>query len=926
MPSLGPASSAGLILFSFCVRQSENRQNRSGNAAKAILNYIYVEDAPVHLDEMMYFVYRMTSFADNPFKITHARGGTMSKKPSCLLPDDVQFQHYDLELTPNFADFTFKGIVKITCNVLRPVREIVLHAVDLHIQPEGVNLTCQSRYGRELQVHPESVIFDVEQEMVTISFEDEIPEGIAHLAIRYSGVLGDKMAGFYRSKYIAPDGTEKYLAVTQCAATDARRVLPCGDEPALKASFKTALIVPNGMTALSNMPKHRDIDRKDGAHEIRFGVTPKMSTYLFACVVGELDFVETTTKTGTLIRVYTVPGKSEQGRFALETARRALEFYNEYFGTPYPLPKLDLVAVPDFAAAAMENWGLVMFKENALLIDPKNSSAKAYQWVAEVVDHELAHMWVGNLVTMQQWSQLWLNEGFATWMGTYVSNALFPEWDILTQFVSGEYASALALDGLRSSHPIEVAVEHPDEISQLFDDISYSKGASVVRMIHQALGDEAFRRGLHIYLKRHAYGNATTEDLWAALAEASGKPVAALMNSWTKQAGYPLVTFGLDVDGDHSHEVHYQERFLASGAQLTTEESAQAWQLPATFFSNGGESYKYNPGQTTIARVNYPPAYWKHLATDVREGNISPIDRYGLASDALALTRAGHMSTTDMLNFITAYKDETSYTVWSAVLETLAEVHGLVEETADRPRLEKFALKILGRIAGIVRHHEAPNESHTNQLLRDVILDAYELYGSQATTEWALDVFRNHISGWKPLNPNLRGAVYNIVARLNLGSLHRELQQRYEKAELHEERVRLLNALGHVSDDEMMSDLLDYTFNSGKVRTGDVPEVLSSLGSHAAGRRAAWHFVRTNWGNVQERYSGGGLMMTGRILEATLGGFATAKDADEIEQFFIEHPTPSATRVIAEALEQIRDRAAWYERDGASLTQFLQSY
>ena len=847
----------------------------------------------------------------------------MSQKPSCLLPDDVAFLEYNLGLTPNLKEFTFEGNAQIVCHVRRSTQSITLHAAELAIEKDGIKLIYPDALGSFGFMSPASVRLDPEQETVCIEFSDYIPEGKACLTIRYSGILNDKMAGFYRSKYTAPDGTEKYLAVTQFEATDARRALPCGDEPSLKAKFNVALNVPTGMTALSNMPVALNLGREGGTRTVHFKRSPIMPTYLLAVVVGELDFVETKTKDGVDIRVYTVPGKSEQGKFALETARRVLEFYNEYFGIPYPLPKLDMVAIPDFAAGAMENWGLVTYRENALLIDSENSSAAAHQRVAEVVAHELAHMWFGNLVTMQWWTHLWLNEGFATWMASHALNALFPQWDIWTQFVSDEYASALALDSLRSTHPIEVPVEHPNEISQIFDDISYAKGASVIRMIHDAIGDAAFRKGLTAYLNRHAYGNATTEDLWTALAEASGQPVPELMGSWTKQPGYPLAEV-VSTNNGIAQIVH--QRFLASGGLLTPDEAAQRWHLPESFTRT--VLGKCNSGQTTIARVNYSREHWSKLAHVVRdtEEALPAVDRYGLVSDALALTRAGFMVTSDMLNLLVHYRNETNYTVWTSVLEALGAVAILVEETADERNLDALAQHILRPIVTSVGWMQQKGEPHMTQLLRGAVLGAYGAYSDTDTTSHAAQLFWAHAEGKSLIHPNLRLTVYRLVARLNVWSDYQALQNMYEKETLQEERVRLLNAMGNISEQVMVNNLLRYTFDSGKVRQGDVFYVLSTLGSHAVGRREAWRYVTENWDKLQQRYSGGGLKMLGRILSSVVGGFVRAEDADACEQFFASHPAPSATRAIAQSLERVRNRAAWYRRDEGNISTFLQSF
>lgn len=343
--------------------------------------------------------------------------------------------------------------------------------------------------------------------------------------IEYDGEINDKMKGLYRSKYLGPEGDERYAAVTQFEATDARRCFPCWDEPAIKATFDITVTVPQDRIALSNMPVESEND-EGNSRIVQFRTTPIMSTYLVAIVVGEFDYVENTSKDGVLVRVYTPVGKKDQGLFALEVATEVLPYYKDYFNIAYPLPKIDLIAIADFSAGAMENWGLVTYRETCLLVDPKNTSANTKQWVALVVGHELAHQWFGNLVTMEWWTHLWLNEGYATFVEYLCVNRLFPEYDIWTQFVVETYIRflfrilskynfeddfqfiffkfrALELDCLKNSHPIEVPVGHPSEIDEIFDDISYSKGASVIRMLHRYIGDDDFRKGMNIYLTRH---------------------------------------------------------------------------------------------------------------------------------------------------------------------------------------------------------------------------------------------------------------------------------------------------------------------------------------------------------------------------------------------------------------------------------------
>ena len=506
------------------------------------------------------------------------------------------------------------------------------------------------------------------------------------------------MAGFYRSKYVV-DGKEKFMACTQFEATDARRAFPCWDEPALKATFNVYLTIPSNLKALSNMPIVAEKKIDEETVEVQFGTTPIMSTYLLAMVVGEFDYLEDKTKEGVIVRVYTPLGKVDQGKFALDVATKSLSFYTEYFGIPYPLEKSDMIAIADFASGAMENWGLITYRETALLIEEGKSGILNKRRVAYVVAHELAHQWFGNLVTMEWWKELWLNEGFATWVGNLAVDKFFPTWDIWTQFTTGYIGSAQAADSLLSTHPIEVEVYNSEEIDEIFDSISYNKGASIIKMVADYLGEEAFKKGLNIYLNRHQYANAVTTDLWNALSEASGKNVNEFMRNWTTRPGFPVVT--IETVGDSPTTLKLtQERFLTSGEDVPVEEQSTWWcsisfisskrpnapyevilsekqatvTLPDDFVDN--DSWiKANSNQSGFFRVLYDPKLLDKIVSAIKNQEIkSSVDKIGLLSDALALARAGKIKTSLVLKLINSFTSESDY----SVLEQLASVLGSV--------------------------------------------------------------------------------------------------------------------------------------------------------------------------------------------------------------------------------------------------------
>ena len=548
-----------------------------------------------------------------------------SAKKSVRLPAHVRPIRYKITIEPDLDNFTFAGTEEISIKSSKAADSVTLHSAELEI------LSAEFVSGKTSVKG--SVSYKDKEELATLRFPKKMPKGKGVLRLSFAGILNDKMRGFYRSRY-EHEGKNYHMAVTQFESTDARRAFPCFDEPAHKAIFEVSLIVPNDRTAISNTLETEVAEHRAGYKIVTFAPSPEMSSYLLAFIVGHFDRVQGKTKSGTVVRVFTTPGKKHQAGFALACATKCIEFYERYFGIRYPLPAMDLIAIPDFAAGAMENWGAVTYRETAILVDPEDSATQNRQRVALVIAHELAHQWFGNLVTMEWWTHLWLNEGFASYMEYVAIDAIFPKWGIWDDFILAEHARGLALDGLASTHAIEIEVHHPREISEIFDAISYSKGASVIRMLAGYLGEKAFRRGLNRYLKKHAYGNAETADLWRALERTSGKPVKKMMSIWTKKPGYPLIS--LKEKGDTL--LFEQRRFSSGGA--TGDRTI--WQVPINILYGNG-FVKANLGETAFARVRYSQQNLRRLAEEIRAGNrdLSAADRFGIIRDAFAFAQSG---------------------------------------------------------------------------------------------------------------------------------------------------------------------------------------------------------------------------------------------------------------------------------------------
>jgi puromycin-sensitive aminopeptidase len=855
-----------------------------------------------------------------------------------LLPAEVRPVAYRISLAPDLTAFTFAGEETIDVEVSQATSQIVLNAAELEIHEAHV-----LREGHRIPA--QSIATDAEQETATLTFAAPLPTGTIQLVMRFSGILNDKLRGFYRSEYSLPDGSKRMMATSQFEAPDARRAFPCWDEPAHKATFDISLVIPADLTAISNMPIVSDTPQASGTKLVRFAESPIMSTYLLAIMVGEFESVAGQAE-GTQVRVWTTPGKKEQGRFALEVACRLLSFYNTYFGIPYPLPKLDLIAIPDFAAGAMENWGAITYREVALLVDPAHSSAATKQRVAIIIAHEIAHMWFGNLVTMAWWNDLWLNEGFASWIEYKAVDHLFPEWEMWTQFLFADSGPAMSLDGLRNTHPIEAEVKTPHDINELFDAISYSKGAAIIRMLEQFLGEETFRRGLAHYLSSHEYGNARTEDLWDALAHVSGKPVKAIMDTWTKQPGYPY----LHVDEEPPQNGHpvlslVQRRFFLDHDPALDSQDTSLWRIPVGVKSaaadtphftmmerreatvrlptpssagNGSPWIIVNAGRPGFFRVNYSAEMWDRLRPAIESKALPTADRLGLESDAFALMRAGYLPATQFLALASAYTAEREYPVWSDLAGSLGWLANLLAGELFEPQLKAFARDLLRPIVAHLGWEPKPQESHLEALLRGMVLHEIGHYDEATVIAEARARFDRYVRDPQAVHPDLRSTVLNLAAYGGDRSTYETLREVERRATLQEEKLRALGALTHFQQPDLLRDALDLSL-SPAVRSQDSIRVVAGVGGNPHGRELAWEFVKAHWEEFDRRYGGGGFLLM-RLIEAVTSQFATLAKEREIAEFFLTHPAPSAARTLQQCLERIRINTRWLANNRLELT------
>lgn len=684
----------------------------------------------------------------------------------------------------------------------------------------------------------------------------------------------------------------------------------------------------------------KEVSEDGDLQSLKFDTTPKMSTYLLAVAVGEFDYVEGKTKSGVQVRIYTPKGKSSQGKFALDVAVKSLSYYDSYFSIPYPLPKLDCIAVPDFSCGAMENWGLVTFRESCILFDEENTSSANKQWIGLVIAHELAHQWFGNLVTMHWWTDLWLNEGYATFTEFVCIGELYPEFDTWQQFVINERSKAMELDALKNSHPIEVAIENPEAVDEIFDDISYSKGASVIRMMYAYLGREYFMKGLNAYLKKYSYSNAQTDDLWQSLESASDKPVSLVMPTWTRQTGYPILTVEQERKPDERLLVFSQQRFTADGS---ADPNNTQWMIPVTIVTSSGHesSILITDKQSKVSLPNTPPDAWVKINPDaigvyrtkysqemlyalmpsIKNKSLPPLDRYSFLDDLFHIAKAGYGSTVDLLKVLEAYKQEDSYIVWTSVASCLSKIARLIYHLPFHSEFQTFNRNLFLDIYNKVGWDARPGESHLDILLRSLILGRMSMLQHPDAISEARKRFQEHVSGSKPIAADLRSSVYRAVVNNADDETFETMLQLYRKSELHEEKDRILSALGVVRDKRLLTKLLDMSV-SDEVRAQDTMYVFQSTCWSAESRDHAWQYIKDNWAAFNNKLSPILLM---RIIKWTSEEFVTNEKALEVEQFLEQHPHPIWERPVKQSIEKIRMNAEWLQRDGAAIEQFLQS-
>jgi len=852
---------------------------------------------------------------------------TASSAIAQRLPSGTTPTRYTLWFAPNLEQATFRGRETIDVTLQRPTTTITLNAAEIEFGTVTIDAG-----GRRQTAH---VTLDKKNEMATLIVPQTVPAGHASIQITYTGVLNDKLRGFYLS-----EANGRRYAVTQMEATDARRAFPSWDEPAYKATFDVSLMIDRADTAISNGAQVSDTPGPEsGKHTLVFARTPTISSYLVAMLVG--DFVCRSGSANNIpVRVCSTPDKLPLTGFALDAAEQALKFYNQWTGITYPFGKLDIIGVPDFAAGAMENIGAITFREEELFADPQQASLGTRKTVASVLSHEIAHQWFGDLVTMKWWDDIWLNEGFATWMANKPLAAWHPEWQVDLDEVA-ERQAAVRTDALRSTRPIRTSVESPDEINEVFDGIAYEKTASVLRTIENYVGPELFRKGVVAYLRKYSFANATGDDFWTEVARTTGTPVDRIMRPFIEQGGVPLVTIDPKCQGSATSVSLHQERFVTLGGEPPS--SSPLWAVPVCFKSPGDAtpqcSLLERRDQTAslpacqanvFGNANgrgyylseYPPEKVLALARTSRS-SLAPPERLTLLGDEWWMTRSGRHDIGVYFDTASALASDEAPSIIEQIARSLRSAHDAILQPSDAPRFEEWVRRHFGPELTALGPAGSASDSDDRQSRRATLLSLVGLTGNSPDVQrQARELALRYVGDPTSIPPTLASTVLNVAAYQGDAALYDTYMAQLPKLKgKPEEYYRFFNALTWFRDPALVQRTLRFAI-SPDVRTQDTATLIGGLFGRPPSREAAWAFVRENWDNLTRRL---GIFQSIPRIAGAVGAFCERQKHAEVEQFFKEHPVPGAERTLRQAFELIDSCVVLKERQAPAASAWLAS-
>jgi aminopeptidase N len=869
---------------------------------------------------VLFTMFRSDMHAEKPFSFEATPG---------KLPKEVVPAEYSVRIVPNIDKLTFTGSEIVKLNVRSPVRQLVLNALELKIESASVD-------GKEL---PASAIkIDEKNELLTLALTSELATGEHTLTLRFTGKINQQGQGLFYMRYQEQGtGTRKIMLGTQFEATDARRFFPCWDEPAFRARFQLTAVVPENWLAVSNMPIESETKTTEGK-EVRFATSPPMSSYLNVFAAGELDLVESRVGT-TQIRVIATRGKAEMGRYALEATAQILQYYNDYFGAAYPLPKLDQIALPGGFGGAMENWGGITYYESKLLFDPKNSSAETKQDIYEVLAHEIAHQWFGDLVTMAWWDNLWLNEGFASWMGTKCTAHFNPQWEVWlrrefprdpSRRVGIAKEAAMEGDARSTTHPIQQPVATEAEASSAFDDITYKKGQSFLRMLESFLGENVFREGIRRYTAAHKYSNTTTADLWNALSKASGKPVAEIAAGWTEQPGFPLVK----VKRGRGNEV-----LLAQGRFTINFKDAPAleWEIPVTYAVVGqtpatllmtGKSdsirnvppdraLKLNVSGAGNYRVEYDEASWKLLLEVLK--NLSVEDRVNLLSDVWALVQANRAPIGRYFELVEKLPASIELAECEQIIHVLEFINGLISGSSEQGRFQRYAQSLLRPAFDTLGWRPRRDDRPADAALRASLVTALGNLDDQEIVTGCRERFKAYLANPESLAPDLRPAVFSVVGRYADEKTWNQLHQLGLKTTSIEEKQNYYNALAGATDPKLVKKTLPIALTD-ELPTSRAVFLVSRVARESGHPDIAWEFARTNMKPLLAKNDALG---ANRYAPSLFTFFSDESRAEELKKYAKANlPAASAPEVV-KAVDEIQFGSEFKKRLTPQLNAWL---